>query len=35
MTVRELQQKWLEVLGEQTRTGNRQYLLKRLQVLRA
>ena len=35
MTVRELQQKWLEVLGEQTRTGNRQCLVKRLQVLRA
>jgi hypothetical protein len=30
MTIGELQRKWIELFGEQTRTGNRQYLVKRL-----
>ena len=30
MTIRELQGKWQELFGEETRTGNRQYLIKRL-----
>jgi hypothetical protein len=30
MTPRELREKWREVFGEETRSGNRQYLIKRL-----
>jgi hypothetical protein len=30
MTIRELQQRWQELFGEATRTGNRHYLIKRL-----
>lgn len=30
MTARELREKWREVFGEETRSGNRRFLVKRL-----